>query len=685
MYFFKKIILLSRHIKVQRRLFISFLIIALTPLIIIDMYSYVSSSRIINEKVTTYSAQTADQAVNSISRELNYMQLISDEIAFSDTVQKSLNAYKDFGIEEKNKAIKNMKDLFVMKQNNQSIIFDVMVITNNDEIISLVQSYPGEKVYDDSAFEEMKKLAADQNGGYTWSFEKNMNYDVHNQVLIRQINDLKDSKKLGVLVIAIDPSELSKIYSRISLGEGSNIYVLSSEGVIISNNDKEIIGKKLAYNNLIDEIKNLKTQSNRTFTTNLEGNKSLISCSQIAGTDWRVLSTVPVKVITRELDALKVSMTIIFIIVFLTTLFGSMLISRSISVPLRDLVDSMKRASNGSLNIRVEDNGKDEISEVVNNFNKMIGNINQLILNVKQSSQSLYTKTEKVSGIINNFEEAERQIVATSQQIAEGAVDQSAQSTNSVIFMRELAEGIIKVDADMKDIYMMLKELGELKEKALNATKILNTKSFDTSSAAKIIVNNVNELSNNTKDIKVIVKTIVEISNQTELLSLNAAIEAARAGEAGAGFSVVAEEIRKLAEKSKSSSEKIRKILEAIEDKAVHTADEAMSTGKLVEEQLNIVISTDEAFKTTFNAIEKVMGRVMIMEASIGEILKSKDKNLQAIEAIANVSEETAAITEEITASTEEQSAGVEELSGMAKELEAMSKELNDSVSKFIT
>lgn len=677
--------LLSRNVKVQRRLFISFLVIALIPLIIIDLYSYISSSRIINQKVTAYSAQTADQAVSGISRELNYMQLISDEIAFSDTMQKSLNTYKDLGIEEKNKAIKDMKDLFVMKQNNQSTIFDVMVITNNDEIISLAQSYPGEKVYDDSALEEMKKLASEQNGGYTWSFEKNINYDVHNQVLVRQINDLKDSKKLGVLVLAVDPSALSKIYSGINLGEGSNIYILSSEGTIVSNKDKEAIGKKLADSRLIDEIKNLKTQSNSTFTTNLEGRKSLISCSQIAGTDWRVASTVPVNVITRELDALKTSMTVIFIMVFFAALLGSILISRSIAVPLKDLVDSMKRASNGSLNIRVEDNGKDEIAEVVKNFNKMISNINQLILNVKRSSQSLYTKTEKIAGIISHFKEAESQIVATSQQIAEGAVDQSAQSGNSVAFMRELADGINKVDADMNEIYLTLKELDELKEGALNAISILNAKSYDTSSAATTIVDNVNALSNRTKDIKVIVKTIVEISNQTELLSLNAAIEAARAGEAGAGFSVVAEEIRKLSEKSKSSSEEIRKILEAIEDKAIHTAEEAKGTGKLVEEQLNIVISTDEAFKTTFDAIEKVLSHVMIMEASVEEILKSKDKNLQAIEAIANVSEETAAITEEITASAEEQSAGVEELSGLAKELETMSKELNESVTKFIT
>lgn len=677
--------LLSRNVKVQRRLFISFLVIALIPLIIIDLYSYISSSRIINQKVTAYSAQTADQAVSGISRELNYMQLISDEIAFSDTMQKSLNTYKDLGIEEKNKAIKDMKDLFVMKQNNQSTIFDVMVITNNDEIISLAQSYPGEKVYDDSALEEMKKLASEQNGGYTWSFEKNINYDVHNQVLVRQINDLKDSKKLGVLVLAVDPSALSKIYSGINLGEGSNIYILSSEGTIVSNKDKEAIGKKLADSRLIDEIKNLKIQSNSTFTTNLEGRKSLISCSQIAGTDWRVASTVPVNVITRGLDALKTSMTVIFIMVFFAALLGSILISRSIAVPLKDLVDSMKRASNGSLNIRVEDNGKDEIAEVVKNFNKMISNINQLILNVKRSSQSLYTKTEKIAGIISHFKEAESQIVATSQQIAEGAVDQSAQSGNSVAFMRELADGINKVDADMNEIYLTLKELDELKEGALNAISILNAKSYDTSSAATTIVDNVNALSNRTKDIKVIVKTIVEISNQTELLSLNAAIEAARAGEAGAGFSVVAEEIRKLSEKSKSSSEEIRKILEAIEDKAIHTAEEAKGTGKLVEEQLNIVISTDEAFKTTFDAIEKVLSHVMIMEASVEEILKSKDKNLQAIEAIANVSEETAAITEEITASAEEQSAGVEELSGLAKELETMSKELNESVTKFIT
>ncbi|WP_163193385.1 methyl-accepting chemotaxis protein [Clostridium thermarum] len=685
MKFTKKPMSFSRNVKVQKRLLISFIVIALIPLVIIDLYAYINSSKIINEKVTSYSSQAAVQAVNSINRELNYVQLISDEIAFSNTVQDTLKTYEELDLGEKNKAKSTMKELFVMKQNNQTTIFDILLITNSGELMSLTQSYPGEKVYEDSVLEQMQSLTAEKSGGYVWTFGKSIIYDVHNQLLVRQINDLKSFEKLGDLVIAVDPSALYKIYSGINLGEGSNIYIMSTEGTIISNRDKETIGSIFNDSYVINEIKNMQNKDTNNFTTYVDGQKALISCAQITGTDWTVVITVPLKAITGELNALKFSMIIIFIIVFIAALFGSIEISRSISVPLKSLVDSMKRASDGSLNIRMEEKGKDEISEVIKSFNIMLSNISALIINVKKSSHNLYTKTERIADIMNNFKKAENQIAKTFQQIAIGAADQSAKSATSVTFMKELADGINKVDGDMKAIYLTLKELEELKQVALESIVLLKSKSYDAASATKIIVDDVNILSNNTKAIKGIVKTIMDISNQTELLSLNAAIEAARAGEAGAGFSVVAEEIRKLSERTKSSSEEIKKILEEIECKTIHTKDEAQGSGKLVEEQVDIVINADRAFQTTFEAVENILKRVIDMEVSVEEILKSKDENLKAIEAIAFVSEETATITEEITASTEEQNAGVEELSVLAEELENMSIELNKAVKKFIT
>lgn len=223
----------------------------------------------------------------------------------------------------------------------------------------------------------------------------------------------------------------------------------------------------------------------------------------------------------------------------------------------------------------------------------------------------------------------------------------------------------------------------KLSEIALVAVKSLNDKAMETKSVSAQIIDDINSLNEDMKEIKNITNLIAGISEQTNLLSLNAAIEAARAGEAGRGFAVVAEEVKKLADQSKDASVMISSIIQRIQTKTEITVDAANRSSSIVGKQMEAVYETDNSFKTIFSSMEAISQMIKEVENSLKVVLDSKTLVMSTMENVSAVSEEAAATSEEVAASTEEQIASAQALSALAEELSSMAEELEKTISQF--
>lgn len=368
-----------------------------------------------------------------------------------------------------------------------------------------------------------------------------------------------------------------------------------------------------------------------------------------------------------------------FIVLLLMTYFSNKWIIK----PIREISNKALIVSEGTLNVELKHKSKDEIGVLANSFNKMIDNLKVLILQIKEKSKDMDNYSQLIKIASQETSKSAEEIAINIQDMASG--------TNKIA---EDSENIRNISSELDDV---TKKIGSSFESAFEKSQrsynaALSGNRFIQSSIEELdkvtetvefATDSIQNLGKRSAQIGSIVDVIHGIASQTNLLALNAAIEAARAGEYGKGFSVVAQEIRKLAEESSESAKKITSLIEDIVSETKVSIQSMEFNEEEIKRQLENIKDAGKEFNKIVKYTEDTNKELKSIE-EISKLLVDTSKNLEfMVYNLSSVSEESAAATEEIAASTEEQTSTMEELASSAKLLREISESLMSKVNEF--
>ena len=380
----------------------------------------------------------------------------------------------------------------------------------------------------------------------------------------------------------------------------------------------------------VSAIKGLLENKEGIFYYEYEGKQKIGVGTYFEPFDWYIMASAYTSDFTSEIRKSTIINTMIFMGIILSIL--GLVISIYIKIqmrPLGVLEESFKKASNGDLTQEMKITSKDEIGNLSIEYNKFLAQLRETMKGINNLSREVSSSNNDLLKIFDNTIKGDKSIYKNEiknplsrgvNQLEEqiGTVmdhirNQTASTEEGLAGLEEIAATSNTVKENAKKTLENSNKISELAYKSELNVQNLNNTMKDISLNVDITKDRVIELSDLSKSIGDIVTAINGLSDQTNLLALNAAIEAARAGEAGRGFSVVADEIRKLAEKTGKETDKIEVIVTNIQneitkvrtatDKVDSIVEKGSSLSENVKSDINIIIKEIDLNNTEINNI----------------------------------------------------------------------------------
>ncbi|MEY2240472.1 methyl-accepting chemotaxis protein [Bacillus altitudinis] len=659
----KSIIKWLKKPSISKRLIISFTLVLVLPIITLSTISYQIAKEELDHEIMYGANARVNELNDMIEQKLlnkeNAVKLFTETSSAADFKKKNQDElYEHFEI--------------YSKINEDDVVGFYAASKNRDFIQYPKVDMP--KGYDPTTRDWYKAAMQDEKGEPVVT--NPYISATTNGMVVTIAQRLKDGS--GAIGIDIDVQDIVDKIKDIKIGrEGYPIIANKNKQIVAHPEEKS--GSAVTEN--ISSILYSGKEGTSTYENKGEQKRLVFVTNDLTG--WKIAGTMFVSETEEAAQPVWNSAIILLISSFILGGIAIFFIVRSITIGLRRLVDFSEKVSEGDLTETLETKSKDEIGDLTRSFSKMSESLREVIRAVQQSVDNVASASEELTASASQTSQATEHITMSIEQFSNGNEAQNEKvesSTNQLVAMNEGLQGMSQTSSEVTAVSIQSTEAagqgGRIVESTANQMKHIDTSVQEAEQVMK-------ELEYKSKDITSILNVINGIADQTNLLALNAAIEAARAGESGRGFSVVAEEVRKLAVQSADSAKEIEKLIQEIVLEISKSQEMFKAVNREVNAGLGMTEEAKESFQNIYEAAEGMSKKLTQLNDTAVDLSSGSKLVSQAMQEMRQVSRESAANIQDIAASAEEQLASMEEISSSSVTLANMAEELKELTSQF--
>lgn len=648
-------------------LFIVIIIIIMTSVIGTVVYS--KSSNII-EKSTI---ENLDSKIDVIRRDIETLiantEKVGSSIAASGYLKGNMNKSEEEVLYRNYKAI---------KESYPEIVNILFIRFDKEYIYPLSEHVEGQIPAEEDWFKEEIESAEES----FWT-EPYIDKATGEWVITYDQKVRENNKVIGLVSIDISLNHISELVEGLKFGETGSIFISNYDGGIAIHNDKNLIDTEIEDSSLKDFI------LNNDFGVLQYKDDDTMKMALISNIDdilkWKAIGTIDVSELNKDSYGILYFIIIFSAIFIILSSILSAYVINKITANIEYLKDKINLLGEGDLTVDCNIDSKDEIGQIGEIYNKTTSKLNNIIGKTKITCEKAITSFNDMQGMSNEVTMAIEETTYSIQDIASGAQEQANETKNLVYdfgklldFMKNISESVVKIN----ELVNNTQESNNNGRKTIHNLSQITEEAHESNLRVSYAIKSINDAS---KEIGSIIDTMNDIAEQTNLLALNASIEAARAGESGKGFTVVASEVRKLAEESAKFANNIRYLINKVQDEtdlAVYEVKNSMSNSV---KQKNVVEESEKTFSSLYESVDLLSKDINEVETLNIKMMDMKDNIECIINKLSQRANENSSLTQQISANTQEQLAVQLELKERLSEITEYISDVQKDIDYFKT
>lgn len=675
--------------KIRVKLVISFLVPVLF-IIILGVVAYTNSAKAITDNFT-------NGTVTAINKTSDYfgliMQNIEDkalQIATDTNIKQYYSGKLSGDILAEGNAYKSISSNMANIATSDKYIGNIYIFTNDKKPLSTSTSFDYDAVpYVE--FMETEEAALINSSAKTNIWSGNHKYidevlkidsNSYAATLSRQMIN-ENGKAYGFVFTDISMDVITTALSTLGLPESSTFAYITPDGreITMNNSNEEVLfADKSFYQDSVNSEDRYGYEYHK-----YNGKNQLFIYSKIGETGAMICTMIPKAYLHSQALMIRNLTIILVLIASAIAILIGVYTASGISKEINKMNITLSTASDGDLTAHVKSTRKDEFGVLADSINNMLISMKELIIKASIVGKSVINSTNEVTDNSDMLLHSSKSISVAISEIQQGNTQQ-AEDTEACLKITDILANQINL------VFKNSNDIGNIADVTKNvvADGIEEINKLNNATNASIQITNqtiidMEDLQKESNSITEIIGVINDIASQTNLLSLNASIEAARAGEAGRGFSVVANEIRNLSNRSVEASQEIENIIKNITNKTQYTVKTVKQAGEITKTTEERLLNVVKLFDNINISVDELVTKLDGIAIGIDEINQSKNGTLTAIESITSIAEQTSAASEEVDAIAIQQLEAVTKLNESSKLLQKDAHDLETSIKIFKT